>query len=393
MKIKDSKLYGIVFSIYVGSGPIYWIPGIAIAVTDAVKITLFSVIVLWPMLRVGSLNRFQFPGGKVVFSLFATFFLLSIPSMLYGDLAASIYKLQNTFQIFLFLCSCEFLIRKRMINFVTYLSVRIFIFFSIFSLFLMLIIPGYINPLNEGLYLTQTGLGGSRTGWSPSIALFLPWLYAGFIVLSGYWVWVAAFGMIANQVLVAGRTGMTAALVSFLLYGLFRKSIKIFLLVVIAIAFIGFLAINNLELLRLDIGSFSSRANLDELSTGRIETYLGALSEIADSPFIGVGPGIGEFSGTHNVVLRAAVEGGIPYALSIVGLLAVALHRGWRGLAKKNWFVVSAFMTVLSGIINSLFEPVAMLGSFNNASFWWLCFAICVSADQSKLYKNIRTIG
>jgi O-antigen ligase len=147
------------------------------------------------------------------------------------------------------------------------------------------------------------------------------------------------------------------------------------------------LAINNLELLRLDTGGLSGRDSLNELSTGRIENYLGALNEISNNPFGGVGSGFGDFSGVHNVLLRSAVEGGIPFALSVLGLLTLGLYRGWRSISKKNPFKIAAFLTVLSGTINSLFEPVAMLGSFNNAAFWWLCFAICVSANASNSYS------
>lgn len=395
MRDVSNRLYGIIFAAYVGSGPIYWIPGVSVEAINIVKYALFSMIILWPVFRGGGSYFFGFPGGKAVLSLFAVFFFLSIFGMLNGELGASIYKLQNTIQIFLFLMSCGFLIKSEMIHFVALNSVRIFIFFSILSLALMLIMPEYTNPLTDefhGYQLTDTGLGGSRTGWSPAVALYLPWVYAGFMALPGYWVLVAALSMVANQVLVGGRTGMASALVAFVFYGVFRKNIKVFLLVAIATVIVGVLAMSNREALRIESDGMSNGIDWNELSSNRTDDYIGALNEIANNPFVGVGVGEGIFQEVHNVLLKCALEGGIPYALSLVGLFVVALLRGWRGLDSKDWFVVSALLTVLSGIINSFFEPVAMLGSFNNAPFWWLCFAICVNAGRSKKYRKFVAV-
>jgi O-antigen ligase len=388
MKIKISydKLYGVIFAAYVGMGPIYWIPWVNIKVIELIKTALFFAIIFWPILQGTLVSRFNFPGGKKVFLLFFTFFLISIPSMLQGEQTASFYRLQNTVQIFTFLFACGFLTRKKMAEYVVSLAVRIFVFFGILSLVLMLVVPDYVSPLNDGLNLSQTGLGGSRTGWSPSIALYIPWLYSGFLISSGYWLWIGGLSMIANQVLVAGRTGMVAALIPFLFYGLLRKNVKVFILVAVGIATISFLAIDNLELLRLGVGGLNGRAGLDELSTGRTEQYLVALNAISERPIMGYGTGELQFKGSswliHNIPLKFATEGGIPYALSVVGLFVIALYRGWKGFGKRDWFVVSAFLTVLSGVITSLFEPGAMYGSFNSAGFWWLCFAICVNTRQ-----------
>lgn len=392
MKAKNYSIkpFELMFSIYVGMGPIYWIPWVNLNMLNVFKFTLFVFIIIFPLFQKITFRSFQFPGGKNIFLLFAIFFFLSLPGLVVGDLNFSIYKLQNEVQILFFIYACGFLIKREKIKYVAYLSVRIFICLGIISLLLMLIVPGYVSPLNSELTLSQTGLGGSRTGWSPSIALFIPWLYAGSGVLSGYMIWVAVIAMLGNQVLVAGRTGMIAAILPLLFYGLFRKNIKIFLMVLVFLLIILLFAFNNLELLRLGVGGFSSRSDLDDLSTGRIEVYIDALKIIYENPFVGIGPGFAEFGAVHNVILRAAVEGGIPYALSLVALISVALYRGWKGMGNKNWFVVSAFLTVLSGVVSSMFEPVGMLGSFNNSSFWWFCFAICVSTGYSERMHDFK---
>lgn len=397
MKIRNmsNAMYGMMFAAYVGSGPIYWFPLVDVHILNIVKYSLFFAIIILPVFRGYIPFRFSFPGGKLIVILFAAFFFLSLPAIGFGEFDASLYKFQNTVQIFLFLFACGFAIKENIMQFIVHHSVRIFVMFSVISCALILVSPEYINNLN-GLDISTTGLGGTRTGWSPAVSLYLPWLYAEYAVISGYLVWVAVLSMVANQVLVSGRTGMVSALVAFLFYGVFRKNIKVFLVVAIATVIMGVLAMNNREALRIEIDTdeISNTTDWNEISSHRTDDYAGALEQVFNHPFFGMGTGVGQFEGVHNVVLRCAVEGGIPYALSLVGLLVAALYRGWQGWKNKDWFVVSAFLTVLSGTVSSMFEPVGMLGNFNSAPFWWLCFAICVNAGQSKIktHKKFTSI-
>ena len=378
-RVKSLNLYGSIFAVYIGAGPIYWIPWIEIRFVEAIKLSLYLLVVIWPLLYKVKLSRFYFPGGRGVFWLMLAYLALSIPGMLQGEIADSLYRLQNTIQIITLVFVCGFLIKNGMIESVTHRAVKIFAFFSILSLGLMLLIPDYISPLNDELTLIQTGLGGSRTGWSPAIALYLPWLYSG-LVFSGFWVWLCSLSMIANQVLVAGRTGMIAALIPYMIFGFTRKSYKMTFAAVGILTIIFLFVINNLQLLRLDEGGFGSRQALSVLSTGRTDQHLFAFESIIKSPITGSGFGQVKFGEDliHNVILRFAAEGGVPYALSIICLFSIALDRGWRGVLAKDKFVTSAFLTVLSGVVASLFEPVEMFGSFYSAGIWWLCFAICV---------------
>jgi O-antigen ligase len=385
MKITFSRdwIFILIFSIYVGTGPVYWIPWVSVEIVNAFKIALFAIIVTWTVIFSFASGRMYFAGGKNVFILIIFFILLSVPGILNGVLEESLYKLQNEVQIFLFLLSCGYLIKRNIIQTVARFSVYVFTVSCLFSLALIYLMPDYISNLNENVTISQAGLGGSRTSWSPAIALYLPWLYIGNYFL-GYFSWLAIFLLIANQVIVAGRTGMVSALISFLIFGVIRKNLKIFLFVSLATMLVMYLVFNNLELLRFDTGGIGNRADLDALSTGRIDMYFDALREVSKNPFFGVGVGVGDLFFVHNVILRAAVEGGIPYALSLFGILTLAVSRGWVNIRKSNWLILPAFLTVISGISNSFFEPVAMLGSFNNSVFWWLCFAICVDVDYKK---------
>lgn len=393
MKFKNfyNKKYEIIFAIYVGTGPVYWFPWMGNYLIGILKIILFLSIVIWPFLQKISIDRLQFPGGRRIFLLMIIFFLLSIPGMLIGDLDSSIYRFTNIIQIFSFVYACGFLIKRKTIEYVVFLSVRIFAFFCFISFALIVFVPDYVSPLNDGLHLADTGLGGSRTSWSPAIALFVPWIYSGVGVFGGYVILLVAVAMLGNQVLVAGRTGMVASVLPFLFYGIFRKNIKFLFFVLIIFSLIILFAINNLELLRLNSGGLGSRDDLNELSSGRVELIFGALGEIYNNPFMGAGSGVSSFGGVHNEILRAAVEGGIPYALSLAAVIFVALYRGWKGVVNKNWFIAAAFLTVLSGVVSSMFEPAGLLGSFNNFTFWWLCFSICVSTSSTKRLKSLSS--
>lgn len=381
-KYKSFGYYEYIFAIYIGAGPIYWLPWIPLKFVEGAKLALYVFVVTWPLLHISRATRFYFPGGSKVFLWMIAFFAFSIPSMLLSEMQPALYKLQNTVQILLLLFACGFLEKRGTIEAVARLSVEVFALFCLFSVVLIFIIPNYTSPLNGDLVLAQTGFGGSRTGWSPAIALYLPWVYTG-IFVSGLIVWLGCLVMLANQVLVAGRTGMISALVAFIIYGVTRKNIKGLMLTFGILSAVYFFAINNMELLRLNSGGVDSRAALDELSTGRIEVYITSFKIISEYFIAGIGIGdiiyAGEKWSIHNVILKSAAESGVLHAVTIVGIFFVALQRGLRGVFQKNLLIIPAFLTVLSGIVSSFFEPVGMFGTFYSAGFWWVCFSICVS--------------
>lgn len=390
MRIAIKNPYELIFALYVGTGPIYWFPWVDVSTVSLIKTALFSLIILRPLFRSAATARY-FPGGKTIFLLSLAFIGLSLPGLVIGEPSVSLYRLQNIFQITAFLFSCGLLLSRKTLATTAYLSFKIFLFFALISVALILIIPDYPSPLSEELSMFQTGLGGGRTSWSPAMALYLPWAYVS-LGMGYFYSALAITALVANQVLVAGRTGMLAALLSFVAYGILRKKAKIFLFVSIMLIALSFIAIDNLEALRLTSGGFNSRADLDELSTGRIDGYIGAISEIVMNPLIGLGSGVSEFSNAHNVFLKAAVEGGLPFSLLLLWLIAIASANGLKKFRRGEKFALAALLTVLSGFTNALFEPVGMLGSFNNSCFWWMCFAICVSRSDETIEDNADAI-
>jgi O-antigen ligase len=391
---RDLKLYAAAFALFLGTGPIYWAPIVGAKSIGLMKAALYGASMLWPLLYVKPSARFNFPGGEKVFFLLMIFFGFSLPGILQGKSDEAIYRLQNNFQILSLVVLTGILMSRQKVEIVVGLAVKIFAAFCCISLLLMFVIPDYPSPLNEELSFSQTGFGGSRTSWSPAIALYLPWLYA-WVAVPGIITWFGLIGMVGNQVMVAGRTGLVAAIIPFLVYGISRRSYKSVFFTIIILGGAYLFAINNLELLRLDSGGFKSAQDLSELSSGRTDQYSLGFDAIRKSPIVGMGFGQVTFGEAnmyiHNVILRFAAECGIPSALSILGIFWIGLIRGWRGVLDKNSFVTSAFLTLLSGVIGSFFEPFAMFGSFYSSALWWVSFAICVAYKRKAI--SLKPIG
>lgn len=383
---KKLKFYASAFALFLGLGPVYWIPGIALNFMAVLKLGFYLAAILLPFLHFKMSPRFRFPGGARVFFCLILFFTLSIPGVLQGKYEDSLYRLQNNLQIFSLVALAGIMYYRNTLQIAVERAVDIFAVFCCLSFLFMFLIPAYPNPLNQELSLIHSGLGGSRTSWSPAIALYLPWLYVRTAGI-GPFAWVSIVGMIGNQVMVAGRTGLVATVIPFFVYGLSRRSYKSIVATIFILLCAYIFAINNLELLRLNAGGLGSSQDLSELSSGRTDQYALGFDSIKKGPIAGVGVGQVTFGESnmliHNVILRFAAEFGIPTALSIIVLFSIALYRGWRGVARKDMFVTAAFLTVLSGIVGSFFEPFAMFGSFYNAGLWWVSFAICVSSSPT----------
>lgn len=387
------RVYALLFAAYIGSGPIYWLPFVEVGALGLLKSALFAFVVLVPLCFKTNFSRLYFPGGVKAFFLLGLFLALSIPGMIFGDPDASIYRLQNTLQILLTVYATGFIIKKKLIENVLVTAVKIFSAFVVLSFLLILLAPNYVNPINETLTVASTGLGGSRTGWGPSVAMYFPWVFGGYAI-GGVASWLIGFAIAANVILIAGRTGMLAAFVPFLVWGFVNKNFRSFLTVSVASAVVVLYAMENLDAMRLGVGGIGSRSALDDLSTGRIEQYAAALSAIMENPLFGYGTGELWYAGqswyVHNTILRLAVEGGVPYALVVVGMFVLALRRGWRQAKRGSRLGFAALLTILSGIVTSFFEPGAMFGPFHMAAFWWVCFSVCVTLPEEGTVEDVE---
>lgn len=384
----------ILVSVFVSIGPIYWAPFLPLPILNAVKIALFALIILIAILRTRSITAFYFPGGKTVFFILAGILLLSLPGYFLSDFTSWIYRIQSILQVILFMYCCGVLAKDNELEITALYAARIFFVFSFASLVAMLTVPNFVSPLNEGLTLENTGFGGSRTGWSPTIAVFLPWAYATQLTTSVISLLIVA-AMISNQFIVQGRTGIVAVILTFLCWGIFTRRMKIIFAGGSIIAGIAIFSILNQDQIRIDTQDLSSWEGIDVLSTGRLQQYIYAMDLLIQHPLTGIG--VDKFMygdaawNLHNEPLKLAIESGVSVLILMLLLMLFAIRRGVRAFRSNNGMKAAAVLTIISANVITLFEPEVFFGSFNKGAFIWLCFAICVTTNRGHRLNATKT--
>lgn len=397
-----AKIYAASFSLYVGTGPVYWMPWADPRIIYGIKIFLFAIVAGYPMIADFASRRdrgVNFPGGNVSVLIFFLFLIFSIPAGVLGigngNLEEVVRRTFNTFQVMVFLYSCGYAIKKQFIQEIVRKAVIVISLVCVISIVGIVLMPNYPSPLNDDLSLFQTGFGGSRTGWAPSIALYLPWLYS-LKLLPATITLLVLVAMVGNQISVAGRAGLLASFIPFGLWGWLSRRWKIFFISLIGLSIGIIYAIINAEALRLSSGRMSGADGLDELSSGRWEQYEVAIRAIMESPLTGYGIGPLYYDGTywtvHNIILRFAIEGGVIYAMLVIAILLLPIIKISQRIGGRNisGSILAAGLTIISGLINSMFEPEGMFGTFNQVCFWWVCYAICVSSGFRGTDLDVR---
>ncbi|EHA14327.1 O-antigen ligase [Halomonas sp. HAL1] len=377
----SSSFYTNLYALLLSLGPVYWLPGVSPALLLILKSFLFVVLITISVSALVVKKRFLFCGGKPVFIIFSFFCLASIPAIIFGEFSQSVYHVQNSLQIFLFVAATSVLIEYGRVLVVARRAVFLFFLFSSLSIVMMLLFPDYPNPLNQQLSVANTGLGGSRTGWSPAVALFMPWAYSlGYSSL--FMSVLQVFVFASNQIITVGRTGILASLVPLFVLGALSKRIKVFLAVSFSLVILIIYAVYNLDDLRLNQGGFDSLESVNELSTGRVDDYVVAGKIIMQSPLTGQGFNLlvnaGEGAYPHNVFILLTAQGGILLGGSAFILVCLGLLSGLRKF-RSSPIKQASFLTLLAGFVVAMLEPKFIFGNFNNSVFWWFCFCLCAS--------------
>lgn len=375
--------YALLFAVYLGIAPLYWGPGIQPESLAPVKAIIFIAIAAYPAAKTILEHRLFFPGGKPILIYFLIFFTLCMPALIFSQTEEGLYRIKNFTQIFLFLNACGFIIYKNKHSFVAFWAVSIFLFFAAFTLTLMMLSPDTQNPYNKLLTIKESGLGSSRTGWSPTISLYMPWLYS-LAIFSRLTSYSGVLVFAANQGIVFGRSGILASLSSFAAWIVLKLSVLPRIVLVIFI-FIGIFSsvLFAPELFYYLTGHQLTLERLNVLSSYRLEQYFAATNQISKTPLFGTGFGNFTHDGfsIHNSILRFSTEAGLLAATGLIILFMTPLIRGFREHQTKT--VAAALLTILSGLVVAMFEPQFIFGNFNIAAFWWFCFAICVSSHNT----------
>jgi O-antigen ligase len=145
--------------------------------------------------------------------------------------------------------------------------------------------------------------------------------------------------------------------------------ISLFLLCVLALAFGNFfLNVSRPEAIATIV------QNVDSNTTSRLAAWRISINGVLQHPVLGSGigtfalffernmstaPNIGVFDDPHNLFLRLAVTGGLPFVLIFLGLLAMAAYYGGKKLkSEKDLLTLACLAAAAAWCVGASFNPV-----------------------------------
>lgn len=382
----NKKIYILCFAIYLGLSPIYWIPYVSPFYFEILKSSLFVYIVIFGVLfSIKNMNNFKlkFPGGGFVFYTLIVMFFVVLPYYFKGDNKNNFITLINLLQIILFLIASRVVLHYGKVYFVIKYSLIVLSFFVILSVFLMLLMPFVTNPFNDKLHLFQTGFGGARTGWSPSIGLFIPFILmfsSSFLLLFVY---------LFSQMITGGRAGFYLSVLAVPIMLSLEKTWRIYL------RFMFFIIVIFLILYIYNPSYFDSfrvfeslkgSESLEDFSSGRGVRLQAAWFSIFNSPFLGNAMHASfEGDNVHNVFIKGWVYYGFIYFVSSI-LIVFYIFLKWLKKFKNSNLTDKDFLIILliilsTGVLAGMVEPSIIFGNFTTFSIWWFSFALVSSKD------------
>lgn len=394
--MSNKNCFPVFFAIYLGLSPIYWLPYVAPIFFIVVKNFLFIYILLCGLyfsIRNNKQFEIKIPGGYPIFFILIFMFFLVLPNFLFGNNENNFNTLMNLIQIIFFLIASRFIVYYKKVSFVIRLSLLVLSVFVVLSVLLMLTLPLEVNPYNEDLTLLETGFGGVRTGWTPSIGLFIPFI----LMFSKSYILLLIY--LFSQMLTGGRAGFYLSILAVPLLVFIERSwrIKTRFIFIIVIIFLGLYIYNPsyFESFRV-FTSLSGGEDADDFSSGRISLINEAWSSIMNSPFLGNSMHA-SFAGdnVHNVFLKGWVYYGLSYfvcsilAIFYIFLIWIKRFKRLKIYNDKKFFII-LLIILLSGFFVGMVEPSIIFGNFTNFSIWWFVFALVASDDFLISDNNIK---
>lgn len=395
---------GIMLCIYLGLAPVYWVPVVSPQHLHAFKLTLLgaAVAIYWAYALLK--KRIIFPPAWAGWGGFILLVAASTPGLLQ---ASSNTLVERSFDIVMgyvmLWTAYGIFIELRQSRSVLALAGASLLMFSLITL-LPLVHPVFsINapPEFHRRSVQSIGFGGTRTGWSNALSLYFPLVfgYVAYKVRTSQrkFVGLAAVAgiFLGSQLVVGGRAGLLGSLVA--IFILIRPAVNI----VAGAGIAGTLGLSAYFLrdyiaahLRLDriVSTSDTFQSLDNFSAGRLEGYVQALELIGTRPLLGHGFGEYTLEGLsgeiHNLWLRLAVESGVvlPIILLVIALYLVTGMSSqygralWR--AEERVWISALEASMAAGLIVSLLEPNAILGTFQNSAMWWAAGGAALSARR-----------
>lgn len=406
-----SDIVGLLLMLYVGTSPVYWFWTLPVEWINASKVALFLLacgsVWLVAMLR----DRIRFPSGLAGPLGPVLLICLHFSAFIQSEPEVSLRRCMDIFSGYVMLWSIYLFIRMGgdIRKVLSGAGLLLLPFCALTITYTLFGFPDWSNPYSPySVSRLGVGFGGERTGWSSGIALFFPIALLATAFNERLGPYKRLFGSIASvgliigsQLASGGRSGLLASLATVVVLSVSGRIPKTVCLLSALIALAGYkLAepewiLQHLRLGRLE--GVEALQDLDYFSAYRIEDFLLALRLVGEHPALGYGIADPELFGLrreiHNVWLRMAMQAGIlapacfgaiVYVLIRNASCVIAHKRPTAGKeASKSIFGLTVFSTLLGGLIISMFEPNALIGSFQNSVLWWVAGGAAVACNVS----------
>ncbi|MFV2069119.1 MAG: O-antigen ligase family protein, partial [Pirellulales bacterium] len=386
----NTRFVTVTWIAYLALAPVAWLPGIPHSAFTAAKnlVFLLAVIFTWAYARRRSVPRgLAGPVGMALVaatSVFAVAQASGLSTALRGTIEIVVaFGILWTLYVF-----------ERDIAPVWSVAAAAAVIQGVLSLLIVAAFLGWIDlqspdALNANT-IQDTGLGGWRTGWSNSVAMFVPFALAlvmrpGKVVVRLIGVGAVAATLL-GQLISGGRAGVFVTLLSVLLMVTFAYGIPGIVIGLTAVFTGAYLLLSGFAA-RFGIDRFDEPfGDIDDLSSGRLELLRFGVEKVGERPLIGHGNGQpvvalanGDTLEIHNIWLRIAAEGGIflvvSFAAVVLSILGKAVDVLWRAtLAGSRAPIIEAaalLASLVGGIVISMVEPNIFFGTMHASAIWW----------------------
>lgn len=393
-------------TLYLGTAPVQWLPGVHYDWLGPFKVLLFVVAV--GMVFAGtSLTRLRLPGGLAGPIGFVALVALAVPGLAQSSLALSAGYVVDVISgaamlwCFYTVARLDPAAAKAIVD----RSALILAAFGVLALVAALAGLGWQSSCSTASF-RDTAFGCSRTAWSGGLALYLPVLvvcaFRRDVGVVRRWLYLAlAGGVLAAQAGVGGRAGLVASamvVVVFVYYFMPRRWKVLGSTIALLLAVGVTIPVTLSEHLRLDEIPENPTSLMDwnYVSSGRVGGALQAAGYIAERPLVGHGIQAvrAEFRGgrpeIHNLWLKWAAYCGVLAPLLFLALVIVLLVQA-RRLAyradRHRSVAVAAGLVMVAGLVLSMLEPGTPFGEFQNNALWWAAAGLIVgmAAERPEL--------
>jgi hypothetical protein len=246
----------------------------------------------------------------------------------------------------------------------------------------------------------MTGFNGGRTGWSESIALFIPLVYY-FLHRKKHFLLKLnlSIGLIVvAQIISGGRNGLAASIIGLLIIAFKEKGfLKVFyFFITLGTIYTLFFFKHTADILvSLRIYDYASEALSDNLTTDRYIMYKAFPDIFLESPFLGQG-----FNGSqkalypkyltqdglemHNGILRVLIDHGLFFGILMGFMLLYSLRKSIKFLLSNcnNIYTTLFPVIIIQGIFISLFQPLSLFGGFQISAIWWFSLGMLLKYEH-----------